>query len=383
MIMKKKRILIVMGGYLPGYRSGGPVKSIKNIVDCYGDRYEFGIITMDRDVGDSQPYSSIIRDKWNRVGKAQVLYISPNGFSFLLLEKISNSFDIVYLCGCYTVYTRRVLMLKRFKRIKPQVIIALQGSFEDGAFHIHYLKKRIFVSLYSKLGLFDYVNWHGSTEKEIENLKLKISAKENKYYIAKNLVDKIDMDELEKEKKVGSLSIVWIARIVSKKNLKGVIETLYRVKSDITFHIYGTIRDREYFNECIRLAENLPNNIQYEYKGELKSEDVIPTLKTYQVFLFETFSENFGHVIPEALAAGCPCIISDQTPWLDFEQRNVGYVYPLSEIDKFAKAIEKYAYMNRNEFNEIVRECREYYEELANNQIETSGYMEMFDSKGR
>ena len=39
----KKDILIIMGRYLPGYKDGGPVRSIKNLVDYLGDEYNFKI----------------------------------------------------------------------------------------------------------------------------------------------------------------------------------------------------------------------------------------------------------------------------------------------------------------------------------------------------
>ena len=39
----KKDILIIMGRYLPGYKDGGPVRSIKNLVAYLGEEYNFKI----------------------------------------------------------------------------------------------------------------------------------------------------------------------------------------------------------------------------------------------------------------------------------------------------------------------------------------------------
>jgi glycosyltransferase involved in cell wall biosynthesis len=44
-----------------------------------------------------------------------------------------------------------------------------------------------------------------------------------------------------------------------------------------------------------------------------------------------TLGENFGHVFVEALAAGCPLIISDRTPWLNLKQKEIGWDIPLEE----------------------------------------------------
>ena len=48
---KKRRILILNGRYLPGYKDGGPVRSIKNLTDRLGEKYDFRILTVDRDHG--------------------------------------------------------------------------------------------------------------------------------------------------------------------------------------------------------------------------------------------------------------------------------------------------------------------------------------------
>ena len=61
----------------------------------------------------------------------------------------------------------------------------------------------------------------------------------------------------------------------------------------------------------------------------------------YDAFVFPTWSENFGHVISEALFSGCPAIISDQTPWLGLEQAGVGWNIPLNDSIKYRKAIQK------------------------------------------
>ena len=37
----RKDILIIMGRYLPGYKDGGPVRSIKNLTDFLGREYNF------------------------------------------------------------------------------------------------------------------------------------------------------------------------------------------------------------------------------------------------------------------------------------------------------------------------------------------------------
>ena len=63
--------------YLPGYRSGGPLRTIANLVDQLGDEFDIRIITRE-DVFDTKPYSMVKVDAWNTLGNAQVFYASKS-----------------------------------------------------------------------------------------------------------------------------------------------------------------------------------------------------------------------------------------------------------------------------------------------------------------
>ena len=43
----KMRVLVFVSNYLPGYRGGGPIRTIQNMVENLGDEIEFLIVTRD------------------------------------------------------------------------------------------------------------------------------------------------------------------------------------------------------------------------------------------------------------------------------------------------------------------------------------------------
>src|SRR4051812_11201747 len=47
----KPCILTFSRFYLPGFRAGGPIRSISRLVECLGDEFQFRIVTADRDAG--------------------------------------------------------------------------------------------------------------------------------------------------------------------------------------------------------------------------------------------------------------------------------------------------------------------------------------------
>src|SRR3990172_4392916 len=96
---EKGTVLVLLRNYLPGYKSGGPVRPLANMVEQLGDEFRFRIITSDRDALDEGPYPAVLVDGWNRVGKADVYYASPPNLSFRRLSKLiaGTPHDVLYL----------------------------------------------------------------------------------------------------------------------------------------------------------------------------------------------------------------------------------------------------------------------------------------------
>lgn len=376
----KRKILIIMGRYLPGYKDGGPVRSIKNLTDYLGDEYEFRILACDRDHGDTQPYPNIKVNGWNQVEKSKVYYVPPQGFEKKLIERLSADVDMVYVCGCFNDYAINTLILKRFNKIKKSVVVAAMGLFSPMAFQIKYKKKKIFTSVANTFGLFKNIYWSATSVMEVQEICQQVKANLEQFYIAEDLPRMVDPTPIVKKKKVGNLSVCWISRIAPKKNLVKAIEILSGVQSKIDFTIYGPVEDTEYWNTCQGALKHLSVNITWRYKGNVESERVVETLKQHHVFLFPTLGENYGHVIQEALSAGCPCVLSDQTPWQDLERNGVGYVYELGELQKFADAVESYATMDEKAFNNCVEAAHQYAIRNSNEKAKNTGYRKIFDT---
>lgn len=374
----KKDILIITGRYLPGYKDGGPVRSIKNLTDYLGNEYNFKILTCDRDHGDIEPYSNIKVNDWNRVGKSEVYYVPPKGFTFNVILKLVDQVDVVYMCGCFNDYAINTLILNRIGKIRKPVVVASMGLFSPLEFKLKYKKKKLFTTIFNVLGMFKNIYWSATSEMEINEIKKVIWAKDEQFFIAEDLPRMVDSTPIYKEKNIGELSVVWISRITPKKNLIEAIRILEHIKFNVKFIIYGSIHSKEYWNECQSELKKLPKNISWEYRGMLDAEKVIDTIKMQNVFLFPTLGENYGHVIQEALSAGCACILSDQTPWQNLEQYNVGFVYKLTETNKFIEAINYYASMDAKQMNVIANNAMNYSKEVVMKKAENTGYRDIF-----
>lgn len=131
------RILVFVGYYLPGYKAGGPIRTLANMVDHLSDDYQFKIITADRDFDDISSYSGIDIDGWNTVGQAEEFYASPSGRSLSKLKKLfhSTDYDVIYLNSFFSWhFTIKPLLLRLLGLIptKP-LVLAPCGEFSSGA----------------------------------------------------------------------------------------------------------------------------------------------------------------------------------------------------------------------------------------------------------
>ena len=137
--MERRKLIILtfVGYYLPGYKAGGPIRTVANMVERLGNDFQFKIVTADRDLGDTDNYSSVKIDEWNRVGNGNVFYTSPKMRSLKEYRKIfySTDSDVIYLNSFFSPYfTIKPLLLRRLRLIptKP-VIVAPRGEFSPGA----------------------------------------------------------------------------------------------------------------------------------------------------------------------------------------------------------------------------------------------------------
>jgi glycosyltransferase involved in cell wall biosynthesis len=133
------------------------------------------------------------------------------------------------------------------------------------------------------------------------------------------------------------------------KNLDGALRILGKVREPIELHIFGPIEDNRYWEECKAEIARLPANVSVKYIGSLAPHDVHVTLSQYDLFFLPTHGENFGHVVVEALCAGCPVLLSTATPWRMLEASNVGWDIPLSDDAAFADRIEYLSRLSREQ----------------------------------
>jgi glycosyltransferase involved in cell wall biosynthesis len=367
------KILLLVGNYLPGFKSGGALRSTVNMVDRLGDEFEFWIITSDRDSGDEDAYSNIILKKWNLIGNAKVYYVSPEERSIASITNIINNteHDILYLNSFFDpIFTIFPLLSRRIGKLKSRpTILASRGEFAKGALSLKKWKKFGYLLIAKIFGLYRNILWQASSEFEANDISKIMKRFEPEIVTAPNIpkyLNSLNHNDIKTRDLSEPLKICFLGRISPVKNLDYALRVLSKVKKPVLFNIYGPIEDNHYWNECLNIIKLLPSYIRVNYKGSIENIAVTSMLSKHDLFFLPTKGENFGHVILESMSSGTPILISNTTPWRNLEKFGVGWDISLKSPDAFTAAIEKAASINQNDFKKLRITVREYAEKFTN-----------------
>lgn len=352
-VARKTKVLVFNKFYLPGYRAGGPIRTIANMVDRLGDTVEFRIVTADRDSGDGAPYADVDLHGWHAQGNALVRYVAAESLSLSLIQRIIEdvSADSIYLNSFFDPgFTQRVLWLRRLGRIdNVPVVLAPRGEFSAGALALKSIRKSLFLRLAKVAGLYEGLIWQVSSEHEKRDLTRVLgSIPEDDIKVAMDLAPsrRAARSPWQLRNRGEPLRLCFLSRVAPMKNLDFALECLRWVDAAVVFTIYGPLEVQEYWAKCKSVIETLPSNVSVVYSGEVDNVDVCSKLAQEELFFLPTRGENYGHVIHEALSAGLPVLISDLTPWRNLEAEGVGWSIPLSDQKSFAHIIDEVAAMD-------------------------------------
>jgi len=365
----KKRIMIFCDFYLPGFKSGGGMWTVVNLVDRFNDKYDFFIVTRNYDSkGDKKKFETVRTDDWNEVNGAKVYYFADGSLTPQKTADLVNEIapDAFFVNSALSLPVFRLLTARRKKLFKEiPFILAPCGEMSEGALSVKPLKKKIFLKYADIVDLYKGVIWKGSFASEAYEIR-KMMGDDVEVMVAPDLVPHSiipDYDQAWKPRKEkGSVKFVFISRLVPKKNISYFLERLCDIKSgNVEFDIIGPLEDQSYWKHCQSLIADLPENIKVNVTGAFPDQrDALRRVCDSHFFAMPTLNENFGYVFIEGLAAGCPLLISDRTVWSDIEEKGVGWRIPLERPDLYLEQIDRCIQMENDEYLSMSVRARQY-----------------------
>ena len=358
--IKFKTVIIFTDFYSPGYLAGGALRSIYNSVSILNNKIDFTIMTRGYDLFPKYKFNANIINKLISKNNTKIIYSYKKNipdFLVLLFNAYKNriffkKFDILFLNSFFSPFASIFpLFLVATRILKCQkIIISPRGELNREGLQEKTIKKNIYIYIFKKLNFIfkKYeVTFHASDNLESNYIKnsfqdypikecidppANISPKTNLYKPSKSL-----------------MKIIFFSRISRKKNLKYLIKclTFFKYHYKLKFDVIGPICDQKYWHECLDIVKDLPNNIDFNYLGNYSPKQIYDVLPKYDLFVFPTYGENYGHVIFESIRLGTPVLTTPFTPWTNEE--GILNTLQLDNYEKWLFEIDKFFNMDYSE----------------------------------
>ena len=212
------------------------------------------------------------------------------------------------------------------------------------------------------------VHWIFSDQYEYNDFKNKFPIKIYKYTLLNDIptIFPLEKNKIDCKEESRKLKVVYLARVSPEKNVDIAIKIVQQTKRPVEFDIYGPISDIKYWEKCKKQI-NQYNSQNISYKGELLPDQVSTIFSKYDIFLYPTGGDNFGHTIVESISQGTPVLISENSPWNNLQEKGWGWNVPLSNLKGYYKVLEEFEIENptiRNKKRENIRKSLLEYLDL-------------------
>ena len=280
------------------------------------------------------------------------LYIAPrNKLCFrmsyvenldMLMAEAIQSFnpDIVHVHALWDPLVHKAINLAHKKGVK--IIHSPHGMLTPWALNNKKNKKKLAWHLYQKRDLYKVSAFHVTCDDEKEDIK-RLGFKQDIVVIPLG----IDLPHIDLSHKIYSKSILFMSRIHPKKGLLNLVYAWDKIRKEGWKIIICGPDDDNHLSIVKKEISHLGLNDFFVFKGSVEGEEKDNLLRSCDLFVLPTYSENFGIVILEALSYGLPVITTVGAPWKDVVAYNAGWwieigVEPLIEaLNEFFTLSEK------------------------------------------
>ncbi len=356
------KVLVLTDWFSPGFKAGGPIQSVKNLVAHLGDDIDFSIVTGESDLGDINRYKVKEFDSWISDKNHRVCYTtSVNRLKIIRKELSNEDYRCIYLNSFFSSNFTLIPLIESCKRgILNKIVLAPRGMLGNGALRLKPLKKNLFLLVFKILGFHKLIRFHSTDISETLDIFSVLGEKINLSEVS-NL-----QASLRPRKSIEITSpvrFVFASRISPKKNLDFAIKALNATDKTVVLDIYGVVDDQAYWKKCKSLAKS---NIELKYHGCLDHDSLMNELAASHYFILPTLNENFGHAIIEALSIGLPILISDQTPWSEIDNYGGGKVIPIDDSKKWTEVILSCIDLNNQEYDLMCEKSVDFVHQKIN-----------------
>ncbi|MFY7651208.1 MAG: glycosyltransferase family 4 protein [Chitinophagaceae bacterium] len=354
----------------PAYKGGGPVQSMANLAQQLP---ELGFTTwvVCRNTDQDGTPLAVKTNEWLPYNEhVWVWYAKGNPLkAYQTVPKL----HVLYINGIYSPFFT-LLPYLYFKGILK--VVSPRGMFDAGALTQKAFKKKIYIAFLQLIGFTRFCRFHAASKTELDGIQKRLPEVKN-LLLAPNF-PRVFPKQARPPKQKGSLTIITVALVSAMKNYLMVLEALKSLNSKVTYHIYGSVMDKAYWQQCLAEIEAMPANIEVVYHGDIAPNKVADALSAAHVYVQPSKSENFGHSLYEAFISGLPVITSNTTPWNELTAAKAGVNVSTNNIEPLVNALQFFADMDTETLAEYSEAAYEYAKKAINLAALQANYAQLF-----
>lgn len=324
--------------------NGGPASAVCGLAEALADLgHSVSIITTDYAYENRLSPSSV---------KLMVYpcSFSPWRYAFLMskeLPKLIAASDIVHI---HTIWEYPTWFAAKIcNKLRKPYILRPCGMLEHWSLSQHAVKKRIYMRLMAAQVIRNAAAIHFTTENEFDQSFS--TRNELRAFVVPNGVTNSALRDLPGRQVFcqrfpslkGKRCVLFLGRLHYKKQPDIVIKafsTVCRLDDSLTLVLAGP-SEPAYLAELHALVYKLHLTNRVIFTGLLTAVAVREAYCAAELFVLPSLQENFGIAVAEAMAAGCPVVVSEQVELAtDIHLYNAGIVCK-SDVKSTTEAMEK------------------------------------------
>ena len=320
------RVLHVVPSYIPAYRYGGPIYSVHGLCKALAARnHDIHVFTTNVDGPDD---SDVPLGRPVNIEGVKVWYFSSSYFRRLYwspsMKKALNNhmpgFDLVHLHSIFLWPTWAAARAARNRGV-PYVLAPRGMLVKDLIKRKSRWGKSVWIRFIERRNLERAVAIHVTTEAEAREcrqfgFKLPvISVVPNGINPTEFTENLTEFSDLVRHLLGKQPMILFLSRISWKKGLDRLIPALSHVPEA---HLVIAGNDEENYTPFLNsLANKYGVKQRVTFTGPVKNGDKKALLNAAKVLTLPSYSENFGNVVLEAMAVGCPVMVTPEVGLAD------------------------------------------------------------------
>lgn len=301
-------VLQVVPTYLPATRYGGPILSVHALgreLAVAGHTVHVATTSVDGERDSDVPLEVAVDVDGVKVWYSRSHYLRRIYWSRTLGRRVDALLPIVDILHLHSVFLWPTLRAARAARARgvPYVLsprgmlvpelIAARGR----------LRKQAWIALFERSNLRGAAMIHATSRVEHDDLLRMDLGQLPPVSVIPNGVDISDDPGLPRDG-----SFIFVGRLSWKKRIDWIVRALVQVRG-ATLDVLGP--DTESVRTQLQeLAQQLGVSQRVNFHGEANRMDRDRMLWRARALILPSVSENFGNVVAEALACGCPAIVT-------------------------------------------------------------------------